>query len=137
MPLRSMPLTLPDHPAPLCQEEIFVQHKMHAGFPHGRVHARGPQVWVKSPRARARAAFAHRSSSAPANLHAAHNGAALFRNAINPPAVVRPPLGAVDPRLRACAGLVNPGNRELMQTLWTALDTDRDGKLTVRDYVMR
>ena len=128
---------LPDHPAPLCQEEIFVQHKMHAGFPHGRVHARGPQVWVKSPRARARAAFAHRSSSAPANLHAAHNGAALFRNAINPPAVVRPPLGAVDPRLRACGGLVNPGNRELMQTLWTALDTDRDGKLTVRDYVMR
>ena len=110
---------------------------MHAGFPHGRVHARGPQVWVKSPRARARAAFAHRSSSAPANLHAAHNGAALFRNAIDPPAVVRPPLGAVDPRLRACAGLVNPGNRELMQTLWTALDTDRDGKLTVRDYVMR
>ena len=128
---------LPDHPAPLCQEEIFVQRKMHAGFPHGRVHARGPQVWVKSPRARARAAFAHRSSSAPANLHAAHNGAALFRNAIDPPAVVRPPLGAVDPRLRACAGLVNPGNRELMQTLWTALDTDRDGKLTVRDYVMR
>ena len=128
---------LPDHPAPLCQEEIFVQHKMHAGFPHGRVHARGPQVWVKSPRARARAAFAHRSSSAPANLHAAHNGAALFRNAIDPPAVVRPPLGAVDPRLRACGGLVNPGNRELMQTLWTALDTDRDGKLTVRDYVMR
>ena len=121
-------LALPDHPAPLCQEEIFVQHKMHAGFPHGRVHARWPQVWVKSPRARARA---------PANLHAAHNGAALFRNAINPPAVVRPPLGAVDPRLRACAGLVNPGNRELMQTLWTALDTDRDGKLTVRDYVMR
>ena len=121
-------LLLKDHPAPLCQEEIFVQHKMHAGFPHGRVHARGPQVWVKSPRARARA---------PANLHAAHNGAALFRNAINPPAVVRPPLGAVDPRLRACAGLVNPGNRELMQTLWTALDTDRDGKLTVRDYVMR
>ena len=130
-------MLLKDHPAPLCQEEIFVQHKMHAGFPHGRVHARGPQVWVKSPRARARAAFAHRSSSAPANLHAAHNGAALFRNAINPPAVVRPPLGAVDPRLRACAGLVNPGNRELMQTLWTALDTDRDGKLTVRDYVMR
>ena len=130
-------MLLKDHPAPLCQEEIFVQHKMHAGFPHGRVHARGPQVWVKSPRARARAAFAHRSSSAPANLHAAHNGAALFRNAIDPPAVVRPPLGAVDPRLRACGGLVNPGNRELMQTLWTALDTDRDGKLTVRDYVMR
>ena len=67
-------------------------------------------------------------------MHAAHNGAALFRNAINPPAVVRPPLGAVDPRLRACAGLVNPGNRELMQTLWTALDTDRDGHIDAMEW---
>ena len=69
------------------------------------------------------------------NWHKAHRDAALFRNAMNFTTDVRPPLAASD-KLRACTGLVDQPNRQMMQALWQALDPNGDGQLTIHDYVL-
>ena len=72
---------------------------------------------------------------AAATLHKAHRDAALFRNAMNFTTDVRPPLAASD-KLRACTGLVDQPNRQMMQASWQALDPNGDGQLTIHDYVL-
>ena len=57
---------------------------------------------------------------AAATLHKAHGDAALFRNAMNFTTDVRPPLAASD-KLRACTGLVDQPNRQMMQASPTDL----------------